>query len=104
MFLYENNNNTIKQVVHQESSRQLKRRFQLPNPSLVVFKEVNGGLLNVAEGGKARFLESVYMYDVGVTTSSTEDLKHGGCIYNSVRGRSGPTANRVIEVAFLSAG
>ncbi|CAM9648594.1 unnamed protein product [Ectocarpus sp. 12 AP-2014] len=43
---------------------------------------VNGGLLNVADGGKARFLDSVAMNDVGVLSVSEEAMVHGGCVYN----------------------
>lgn len=50
-----------------------------------LFQDVNGGLLYVEDGGKARFLGSVYMHDVAVTTSAEETLIHGGCIYNEVR-------------------
>lgn len=50
-----------------------------------LFQDVNGGLLYVEEGGKARFLGAVYMHDVAVTTSAEDTLIHGGCIYNEVR-------------------
>lgn len=42
-------------------------------------------MLNVEEGGKARFLSSVSMDGVGVDTIDLADMKHGGCVYNQVR-------------------
>ncbi|CAM9532525.1 unnamed protein product [Ectocarpus sp. 8 AP-2014] len=43
---------------------------------------VNGGVLNVAPEGYARFLDSVKMYSVGVNTVEDDTMQHGGCIYN----------------------
>ncbi|CAM9529765.1 unnamed protein product [Ectocarpus sp. 4 AP-2014] len=43
---------------------------------------VHGGVLNVEEGGKARFLSSVSMDGIGVDTVDLADMKHGGCVYN----------------------
>lgn len=52
---------------------------------------MNGGVLNVAEGGYARFREDVSMTDVTVMSVTDEgsdissDRWFGGCIHNSVR-------------------
>lgn len=54
-------------------------------------QEVNGGVLNVAEGGRVRFKSRAYMHDVEVQsvtedgTDFTSDQWFGGCIYNNVR-------------------
>eukprot|EP00752_Nemacystus_decipiens_P002270 g2151.t1 len=48
-------------------------------------QEVDGGYLYVAAGGRARFFTpAVFMYNGGVTTSSSsvESMNHGGCVYN----------------------
>ena len=56
-----------------------------------VFQEVNGGVLNIAEGGYARFREEVSMTRVSVRSETDEgsdispDTWSGGCIHNSVR-------------------
>lgn len=49
---------------------------------------VNGGVLNVAPEGYARFLDSVKMYSVGVNTVEDDTMQHGGCIYNEVGKRN----------------
>lgn len=65
--------------------------FLLSLSPLLFFQEVNGGVLNVADGGRVRFKDSVYMHDVevrsvtGEDTDFTTDMWFGGCIYNSVR-------------------
>lgn len=68
------------------------RRYSITFALVVhVCQEVNGGVLNVAHGGRARFKSSMYVHDVEVRSVTDEnsdfssDLWHGGCIYNSVR-------------------
>ena len=57
-------------------------------------QEVNGGVLNVAEGGRVRFKSGTYMHDVKVSSvndegsDTTSDQWFGGCIYNKVRKHS----------------
>lgn len=53
-------------------------------------QEVNGGVLNVAEGGRVRFKSRAYMHDVKVSSVTdegsdfTSDQWFGGCVYNKV--------------------
>lgn len=49
-----------------------------------VSQTVNGGALNVEEGGQARFLSSVNMDGIGVDTVDLDNMVHGGCVYNKV--------------------
>ena len=55
-------------------------------------QEVNGGVLNVAEGGYARFRSDVSIEDVTIQSVTDEgsdispDTWFGGCIYNEVCG------------------
>ncbi|CAM9862197.1 unnamed protein product [Ascophyllum nodosum] len=52
-------------------------------------QEVDGGVLNIAEGGRARFKSSLNTHDVRVLSVAVDggdystDLWHGGCIYNN---------------------
>lgn len=61
-------------------------------------QEVNGGVLNVAEGGRVRFKSKAYMHDVRVSSVTdegsdfTSDQWFGGCVYNKVRIRFPPAA------------
>ena len=54
-------------------------------------QEVNGGVLNVAEGGRVRFKSKAFMHDVKVSSVTDEgsdfssDQWFGGCVYNKVR-------------------
>lgn len=60
-------------------------------PFFLLVQEVNGGVLNVAEGGYARFREDVSMTSVTIMSVTDEgsdissDRWFGGCIHNSVR-------------------
>ena len=57
----------------------------------VLLQEVDGGVLNVAEGGRVRFKSGAYMHDVEVMSVKDEgsdissDQWFGGCIYNKAR-------------------
>lgn len=60
-------------------------------------QEVGGAYLNVAAGGRARFVATaVFMYDAGVTTISEDSMAHGGCVYNEV-GVSGRGEKKTTE-------
>lgn len=52
-------------------------------------QEVNGGVLNVESGGYARFLETVRISNIVVSSETdggdhASDVWHGGAIYNEV--------------------
>lgn len=53
-------------------------------------KALNGGALNVAEGGYARFLSDARMANIKILSVTDEgsdvspDTWYGGCIYNQV--------------------